>query len=109
MRTHNYQGCFAVIDKFRDLLEDGTPGNMGLNLYAEVALNLCPLFSMAACLAFIPPSVVIFLNNMQQADFIPRLARYLDCVLQCMFSHRREIPWNHNDLAVDFHNVNVFS
>ena len=54
-----------------------------------------------------PP--VVFLNNMQQADFISRHKRNLDGMLQCIFSHRGEIPWHHNDLAVDFHNINVYS
>jgi len=109
VRTHNHQRCLSVIDKFRNLFEDGTPGNMSLDLYAKPALNIIPPVFHGSLLGLHPSVAGDFLNNMQQADFISRHKRNLDGMLQCIFSHRGEIPWHHNDLAVDFHNINVYS
>ena len=82
---------------------------MGFNLYTEPALNITPPVFHGSLLGFHPTVGGDLLNNMQQADFIPRHERNLDGMLQCIFCHRGEIPWYHNDLAVNFHNQNVFN
>jgi len=65
--THNHQRCIAVIDKLRNLFENGTPGNVSLNLYAKHALNITPPVIHGSLFGLHPSLGGDLLNDMQKA------------------------------------------